>query len=54
MTTEKVVGAGEDGEICLKCPTMMLGYHKNNTATTCIIDRDGWLHTGKTGRHEHK
>jgi fatty-acyl-CoA synthase len=43
-----VLGPGEEGEVCIKGPTMMLGYYKNPTATAERL-RDGWLHTGDMG-----
>jgi len=42
------LGPGEEGEVCIAGPTLMLGYYKN-PATTAEKIRDGWLHTGDMG-----
>ena len=34
------------GEIICKGSNLMLGYYKNDEATSQIIDMNGWLHTG--------
>jgi fatty-acyl-CoA synthase len=39
---------GEEGEVCIAGPTLMLGYYKNPAATAEKV-RDGWLHTGDMG-----
>lgn len=48
--TENVLPAGEDGELCVSGPTVMIGYRNNpeETADTLRVHADGktWLHTG--------
>jgi len=39
---------GQEGEVCVKGPSLMLGYYKEPEATAAKI-RDGWLHTGDMG-----
>uniref|UniRef100_A0A914Y2M1 Uncharacterized protein n=1 Tax=Panagrolaimus superbus TaxID=310955 RepID=A0A914Y2M1_9BILA len=37
---------GEIGELCLRSPTIMMGYLGKPEATAEAIDNEGWLHTG--------
>jgi long-chain acyl-CoA synthetase len=37
---------GVPGELMVRGPIVMLGYHNNPQATAEVIEPDGWLHTG--------
>ena len=52
--TNAVVPIGEQGEICARAYSVMLGYNDNPEATAKTIDTEGWLHTGDLGRMDKR
>jgi fatty-acyl-CoA synthase len=48
--SNKAIPVGEQGEICARAYSVMLGYNDNPDATAAAIDSEGWLHTGDLGR----
>jgi acyl-CoA synthetase (AMP-forming)/AMP-acid ligase II len=43
------VAAGTEGEIVVRSPGVMQGYHNNPEATRRVLSPDGWLRTGDLG-----
>jgi acyl-CoA synthetase (AMP-forming)/AMP-acid ligase II len=47
--TGRDVEPGQDGEIWVRGPQVMLGYFKRPADTRATVDDDGWLRTGDIG-----
>ncbi|CAH2090534.1 unnamed protein product [Euphydryas editha] len=50
----KPVPLGESGELCIRSPTVMKGYLKNEKATKECITDDGFFRTGDLGHYDTK
>lgn len=47
------VRVGDNDELLVRGPGVMLGYWNNHKATTEVLEPDGWLHTGDQARIEN-
>ena len=51
--TGRTLPPGDEGEICIRGPQMMLGYWNKPQATAEVLE-NGWLHTGDIGREDEE
>lgn len=47
--TNEIVRRGEEGEICTRGYSVMLGYWNSPEDTAKVIDQNRWMHTGDVG-----
>jgi len=52
LKTSKPLGPNVEGEICVKGPTVMMGYFGDPETTKATIDQNGWLHSGDIGYYD--
>ncbi|XP_046402443.1 luciferin 4-monooxygenase-like isoform X2 [Ischnura elegans] len=53
LETGKALGPFKEGELCFRSALTMKGYKDNPDATSNMIDKDGWLHSGDIGYYDN-
>jgi HIP---CoA ligase len=46
------VATGEDGEILIRNPRLLIGYLDEPEGTSAALDADGWFHSGDVGKFD--
>ncbi|XP_037573980.1 uncharacterized protein LOC119456337 [Dermacentor silvarum] len=54
VDTREPLPAGKWGEICVKIPSVMMGYLNKPEATKQVLDSEGWLLTGDCGYYDEE
>ena len=44
----------DDGELCIRGDSVMMGYYKDPEGTAEVLDAEGWLHTGDLARIDER
>ncbi|XP_077524747.1 uncharacterized protein LOC144136359 isoform X3 [Amblyomma americanum] len=54
VDTREALPAGKSGEICVKIPSVMMGYLNKPDATKQVLDPEGWLLSGDCGYYDEE
>ncbi|XP_069178209.1 uncharacterized protein [Procambarus clarkii] len=54
LETGEMLSHHQEGELCVRGPSLMLGYAKDPQSTATAIDPEGWFHTGDIAYYDEK